>query len=117
MKIRGRNYYHQNRERQLKLAILRRNKYKSLMRIYINKIKDKPCMDCGKKYAPYVIDFDHRDGKKKEIDIGRMIGGGWSRKKVNKEIKKCDIVCSNCHRIRTYNRNHAEVAKVVKAGL
>lgn len=116
MKLRGRFYYHLNREKQLKLAVLRRNKYKSFMRAYINKIKNVPCMDCGKKYPPYVMDFDHRNRKNKYIDVGRMIGGGWSKDKVDKEILKCDIVCSNCHRIRTYSIN-AGIAKVVTAEL
>ena len=44
-----------------------------------------------------------------------MLIGGWSREKVDEEIKKCDIVCSNCHRIRTYSKL-AGLAKVVKAG-
>ena len=87
------------------------------MRGYINRIKDRPCMDCGVKYPPYVMDFDHRAKQNKEINIGRMIGGGWSKGKVDKEISKCDLVCSNCHRIRTYGANSAEIAKVVKAGL
>ncbi|MEK7550160.1 MAG: hypothetical protein AAB535_00020 [Patescibacteria group bacterium] len=117
MKIRGRFYYHANRQRQLKLAILRRNKYKLLMRVYINKIKNKQCMDCGKKYPPYVMDFDHRIAKNKYIDIGRMIGGGWSKEKVDNEIEKCDLICSNCHRVRTHKKNYAEVAKVVTAGV
>jgi hypothetical protein len=102
MKSRGKSYYHLNRKRQLKLAILRRNKYRSLMRVYINKIKNIPCMDCSQSYPSYVMDFDHRIKKDKEVDVGRMINGGWSKEKVDKEIKKCDIVCANCHRIRTY---------------
>ena len=117
MKQRGRFYYHLNHERQLKLAISRRNKYKSLMRCYINKIKDVPCMDCGKKYPPYVMDFDHRNKVNKEFTVGRMINGGWSKEKVDKEISKCDIVCSNCHRIRTYRSKYAGIAKVVTAEL
>lgn len=79
------------------------------MRNYINKVKNVSCMDCGIKYPPYVMDFDHRDKKSKDIDVGRMINGGWSKEKVDKEIEKCDIVCSNCHRIRTYSKL-AEVA-------
>ena len=115
MKIRGRNYYHLNRERQLKLAILRSNKSKNKMRRYLVEIKDRPCADCGKKYPSYVMDFDHKTDEIKEHEIARMINGGWSKEKINNEIKKCEIVCANCHRIRTHSRN-AGLAKVVKAG-
>lgn len=80
MKLRGRSYYHRNRERQLKLAILRRNKSRDEMRIYLSEIKNIPCADCGKSYPSYVMDFDHREGTMKEHDISTMIIGGWSKK-------------------------------------
>ena len=115
MKTRGRLYYLENRERQLKLAILRRNKIRGIMRNYLISLKDKPCTDCGKKYPSYVMDFDHREGEKKEHDIARMIVGGWSMQNVKREVEKCEIVCSNCHRIRTHLRL-AGLAKVVTAG-
>lgn len=115
MKTRGRSYYHINHDRQLKLAILRRNKTKDQMRKFLIIIKDEPCADCKQKYPSYVMDFDHRHGKKKEHNIARMIIGGWSKTKIEKEIKKCDIVCANCHRIRTYSKL-AGLAKVVTAG-
>lgn len=113
MKVRGRSYYHLNRERQLRLALIRRRKYRLICKGYMTKLKDKPCQDCGKKYPHYVMDFDHREGEKKLLEVARMVAGGWSLKKIMKEIKKCDIVCSNCHRLRTY----AGIAKVVTAGL
>jgi hypothetical protein len=48
------------------------------------------------------MDFDHRDEKEKSF----IISGSYNRKKevLLKEIKKCDIICSNCHRIRTKKR-------------
>jgi len=64
-------------------------------------MKDKPCMDCGVKYPPYVMDFDHRDPSQKVGGINWLITNGtWEQ--VLAEIEKCDLVCSNCHRIRTW---------------
>lgn len=71
-------------------------------RAIIAKIKDVPCMDCGIKYPPYVMDFDHRNPYDKKMNISRV--GQWGIKTLLEEVKKCDIVCSNCHRIRTNNR-------------
>jgi hypothetical protein len=72
-------------------------------REYIRKVKEGAvCADCKKKYPPYVYDFDHRDPKKKKFDIAAMVSHGFGLKKIKKEIEKCDIVCANCHRIRTY---------------
>ncbi len=60
-------------------------------------------MDCGVQYPHYVMDFDHRDKKKKLAGINKMINfHSYSKKKIFEEIKKCDLVCANCHRIRTY---------------
>lgn len=115
MKTRGIDYYHKNHDRQLKLALLRRNRAYKIKRDYINRIKDRPCADCKIKYPAYVMDFDHRDFKTKIKDVATMTARNWSLEKIIKEIEKCDIICANCHRIRTYK--HAEVAKVVTAGL
>lgn len=106
MRARGRIYYAENRERQLELALLRKRKYVSERKEYIYKFKQKPCMDCGKIYPPWVMDFDHREGTEKIVNIGKIYSGKlWSLDKIDKEIEKCDLVCANnCHRIRTYER-------------
>lgn len=109
MKARGVSYYHKNHDRQLRLAILRRNKSREEMLIYMEGVKNKPCMDCRNKFPACAMDFDHRNGDEKENNISSMSNGGWSKLKIDKEIEKCDLVCANCHRIRTFNR-HAEVA-------
>lgn len=89
-----------------KTRAYKRNKQVTLeIREYIRREKDKPCQDCGFSYPYYVMDFDHRPGEKKLCDIARMAGSKVKLEKVKKEIAKCDIVCSNCHRIRTHNRN------------
>lgn len=102
MKKRGRLYYHENQSRQLKLSLLRRAKYRKKIKDFLIKAKNKPCMDCGKIYPHFVMDFDHRNSEDKKKDIARMVVGGWAIDKIKDEIKKCDLVCSNCHRIRTY---------------
>lgn len=84
----------------------RRDKHKK--RMFVAKIKDVPCMDCGQKYPFYVMDLDHRDPTNKIQNVGKLINQSWE--KILLEIDKCDVVCSNCHRIRTYNRAHAFVA-------
>ena len=101
-----REYYHLNRKRQANLALLRKQKYKEERRKFIEEIKkDKPCMDCGRIYPPWVMDFDHRDGETKISSISYMVLGNTSNfKKIKLEIAKCDLVCANCHRQRTHDR-------------
>ena len=65
-------------------------------------IKEKSgCLDCGEKNH-IVLDFDHLTNKK--YNISRMIHDGFSWAAIKKEIAKCEVVCANCHRIRTHNR-------------
>lgn len=63
------------------------------------------CLDCGLKTNSFcVYDFDHRDGDDKVTDLNTLIKrAGWSR--IEKELVKTDLVCANCHRIRTVERS------------
>ena len=65
---------------------------------------DTPCMDCGNNYPQECMDFDHRPGESKQNNVGTMVSHGHGRESVMAEIAKCDIVCANCHRIRTRKR-------------
>lgn len=70
-------------------------------RALINEAKNKPCSDCGIKYPSYVMQFDHREPKKKVFTIGPDFSS-YGRNAILKEIEKCDVVCANCHAERTY---------------
>lgn len=78
------------------------NNIKKAKRLYVAKVKDRPCMDCGAKYPFYVMDMDHREGEKKVMGIAAMLTRSWEV--IKAELEKCDVVCANCHRIRTYKR-------------
>lgn len=69
---------------------------------YIKEQKNKPCMDCGISFPYYVMDFDHRNPSEKTANLARMIGSPFSE--IVAEIEKCDVVCANCHRERTYGK-------------
>ncbi len=78
-------------------------KQKAYLASYIRDLKEKtPCLDCGIKYPYYVMDFDHVRGKKHK-NVMELIPT-LSKKKIDEEIAKCEIVCSNCHRVRTHMR-------------
>ncbi len=79
----------------------------------ISKIKSKPCMDCAGTFPPCAMDFDHLDPTTKLANIGNMRGRAWA--KVLAEIGKCDLVCSNCHRVRTDQRRQAKRAGIDRA--
>jgi hypothetical protein len=120
-KSRGRSYYAQNREKQAKLALVRKQKYKAERRNFIQELKkDKPCADCRKIYPPWVMDFDHLEGVIKIGSISQLAVTNTSNfETIKKEITKCELVCANCHRQRTHARiaKQAEIANEVKAPL
>lgn len=66
----------------------------------LDSLKDRPCADCGKKYPPYVMEFDHLRDKRFQISPMWSVG----LKRLMEEVDKCEVVCSNCHAIRTHNR-------------
>jgi hypothetical protein len=55
-----------------------------------------PCK-CGVSH-PACIDFHHKDPATKDRGISDLVSGGLSHSRLLKEIAKCDILCSNCHR-------------------
>lgn len=87
----------------------RSQKRRTEIRLMIAKIKeDAGCIDCKIMYPYYVLDFDHVNGLKVE-NVGQMVY--WhSVEDILKEIEKCEIVCSNCHRERTHKRTNAAIA-------
>lgn len=73
------------------------------LRVWMDKLKSYPCLDCDVQYPPYVMQWDHRPGTKKVADVSTMISQGYKGQAEN-EIQKCDLVCANCHAIRTHER-------------
>lgn len=69
-------------------------------RAVINAMKDRPCADCGGRFPPCAMDFDHPDPKHKAFTVADVAGGGLTPKLLA-EIAKTQIICSNCHRVRT----------------
>jgi hypothetical protein len=93
-----RSHYKQNKRLYLDRNNFTYEKHRGIVR----QAKSRPCADCGVQYPFYVMDFDHRDGATKSFALNSV------RRKTIKaillEIEKCDVVCSNCHRERTYKR-------------
>jgi len=95
-------WYREN-ERQGKDAAARsRSKCYWREREWFNGLKDHPCADCGNNFPACCMDFDHRPGTVKLFNVGSGIR--QPRQRILDEIAKCDLVCANCHRLRTYRR-------------
>lgn len=95
-----RRYYQRNRE----LYFLKNKRKKQQLREIAQERKSQPCADCGETFPYYVMDFDHREGEEKKAHVSRLVGM-MNLQNLLDEMDKCDVVCANCHRIRTFNRN------------
>lgn len=73
--------------------------------------KARPCTDCKGIFNPWQMDFDHLDAATKSNNVGTLASCGTVAD-IIAEIKKCEVVCSNCHRNRTHQRNLCLTKKV-----
>jgi len=63
------------------------------------KLKGK-CVDCGERNWQ-VLEFDHRDQSTKMNNVSNLYSNHYSIDKIKTEIRKCDIRCANCHKVKT----------------
>jgi hypothetical protein len=74
---------------------------------YVAAIKmEAGCVDCGYRDHPAALDFDHLDPLNKRCQVSAM--AGRLKADIEAEIAKCEVVCANCHRIRTFNRRRTQ---------
>jgi NAD-dependent dihydropyrimidine dehydrogenase PreA subunit len=58
------------------------------------------CLDCEHTYPQYVLEWHHRNPAEKRFEVGQA----QSKTAALAEMDKCDLLCANCHRIRTYRK-------------
>jgi hypothetical protein len=80
----------------------KRSQWRAQARL-LDALRDRPCADCGLRFPPAAMDFDHREPAEKRSGVTRMIGRAGTTR-ILEEAAKCDIVCANCHRLRTFRR-------------
>ena len=61
------------------------------------------CTDCKHSFHPAAMQWDHT-GSDKTANVSDVVRNGSSKKRILAEMSKCELVCANCHAIRTYNR-------------
>lgn len=64
------------------------------------------CFDCKQSYPNFVYDFHHLDRSQKDMNPSKAFRENFEQTK--KELDKCVMLCSNCHRIRHFSRGQNE---------
>ena len=84
---------------------IKQQKLREELRKFVDSVKASvACVDCNRSFDPCQMDFDHRPGTEKKASVSNFAALG-SKKNVEIEMAKCDLVCVLCHRKRTHNRN------------
>ena len=96
-------WYQKNKQEISGRQRAERNKKKDWITQY--KLENSVCTDCGISYPPHILDFDHLKDKKFGIARAHRSHG---LDEIKAEIEKCEIVCSNCHRARTWERQYKD---------
>lgn len=95
----SKDHYRKNKEKYKKRTMRRRQEMNDWYFEYKKKFK---CEKCG--FNDFrCIDFDHKDRKIKFMGVSKMIRYGFSKYRIIEEIKKCNPLCANCHRIKTWD--------------
>jgi hypothetical protein len=91
-------YYKANKETYIEKSKRNNSKYKKQNKTFVDQYKEnKGCKFCGETCS-ICLDFHHKDPTQKDRNISRMKNSSHSIKAIKKEIHKCIVVCSNCHR-------------------
>jgi hypothetical protein len=88
-----------NRPRKRQLLKLRRKERLE----WLWSLKDKPCVDCGIRFHPIAMEWDHLPQFEKSFSIADNFAS-FSKERILTEVAKCELVCANCHAVRTFTR-------------
>ena len=93
-----RRWYANNPESEKRHVKKRKNKIKKWFEDYKLRLC---CSKCSENH-PATLDFHHKFRKNKEMDVAKMVYEGYSIERIKKELKKCIVLCANCHRKEHY---------------
>ena len=94
------DYYRRTRERRL----AQKQALRAAMVAWYQDIKSRtPCADCGGYFHHAAMACDHLPGTVKIDDVSSL-ARRYSWKAMLAEIAKCELVCANCHAVRSFRR-------------
>src|SRR5688500_11327421 len=110
MNAASRAYYAANKERMQEYARAKRASGTITHKNRLGKLlisdcrKAVPCADCRGSFATQAMDFDHLPGQTKSKNVSLLVSGFSTVTALLVEINKCEVICANCHRLRTFER-------------
>lgn len=92
-------WYADNRKKQIQRVAELKARRQEAFQVYKRTLKCERC----EENDPVCLDFHHLDPNEKDGDIGTL-ARSWSVDRLQKELDKCIVLCSNCHR-KEHSRN------------
>lgn len=103
MKEYQKKHYQKNKKAYKEKAKAYNRNQRKWGRDFITRVKRMyGCVDCGVS-NPIILEFDHVRGSKVN-NIADMVNQSYSLTTIKEEIRKCEVRCANCHRIKTHER-------------
>lgn len=87
-------WYAKNRESEIAHVMRRKKEIRLWFQVTKQNLK---CTKCGENH-PATLEFHHLLDEKKDRAISKMVDDGLSKERILEEIRKCVVLCSNCHR-------------------
>lgn len=87
-------YYVENRKTEKARVMDRKHELSTWLQEYKKSLKCELC----KEDEACCLEFHHTNPNEKEIGISLCANHGWSIERTKKEIAKCRVLCSNCHK-------------------
>ena len=101
--------YYAERGKEARLA--RAKVWRGEARAWMATLKEgRACADCGGVFPSFVMHWDHLPGHVKVAEISAMVANR-RRDVVLEELAKCELVCANCHVMRTVARARRTIAE------
>ena len=91
----SKSYYEKNKKEVMRKINARKKMHREWFTTFKSTLK---CTDCGES-RPATLDFHHTDPKKTNKKVHKLVSDGHTKIRIQKEIEKCVVLCSNCHRI------------------
>jgi hypothetical protein len=83
-----------DRREYIKAAVIKRRRKLKTQAV---ELMGGRCILCGYDHHQGVLDFHHVDAASKQFGIGQD-GSTRSWERIEAELRKCILVCANCHR-------------------
>lgn len=101
-----REWYHRTGYSKVKTAKTKQRRV--ARRKWFDSYKSNIGCKCGESH-PGCLDYHHKNGDDKKLELSRMIEMGFSIKNILKEVEKCTLMCANCHRKLHYSERHNNI--------